>query len=107
MQLTIGHDVTYPMVGDDFDSLTSDCSQPQLSSDYDPDPAQFNDSEWIGAPYTLDGETIYAVIHNEYRVRREHRPVRVRRHQLRCQWPRADVRLLLLHVREPRRLVPA
>jgi len=27
----------------------------------------YNDSEWIAAPYTEDGETIYALIHNEYR----------------------------------------
>ena len=67
MQLTIGHYVTYRMIGPSLDELVSDCSTVQLRSDYDPDPSQFNDSEWIGAPYTLDGETVYAVVHNEYR----------------------------------------
>ena len=66
-QLTIGHYVGYRMIGPDLNNLVSDCSQPQLESDYDPDPAQFNDSEWIGATYTLDGQTVYAVVHNEYR----------------------------------------
>ena len=42
-------------------------SAPVLVSDWDPDPAQFNDSEWIGGVYTFDGETIYAALHNEYR----------------------------------------
>ncbi len=67
VQLTIGHYVTYRMIGPDFDNLVSDCSQPQLVSDYDPDPSQFNDSEWIGSTYTLDGQRIYAIVHNEYR----------------------------------------
>ena len=67
VQLTIGHYVTYRMIGPSLDELVSDCSTVQLRSDYDPDPSQFNDSEWIGAPYTLDGETVYAVVHNEYR----------------------------------------
>ena len=66
-QLTIGHYVTYRMIGPDLNTLASDCAQPQLQSDFDPDPARFDDSEWIGATYTLDGNTVYAVIHNEYR----------------------------------------
>jgi hypothetical protein len=37
-----------------------------MESDRDPDPAAFNDGEWIGATYTEDGKTIYAVVHNEY-----------------------------------------
>lgn len=67
VQLTIGHYVTYRMIGPSLDEVVTDCSTVQLRSDYDPDPSQFNDSEWIGAPYTLDGETVYAVVHNEYR----------------------------------------
>ncbi len=67
VQLNIGHYVNYRMVGPDFDSLMSDCTAPVLVSDFDPDPSQFNDSEWIGAFYTEDGQTVYAVVHNEYR----------------------------------------
>lgn len=67
VQLTIGHYVTYRMIGPSLNDVVTDCSQPQLQSNWDPDPSQFNDSEWIGAPYTLDGETVYAVAHNEYR----------------------------------------
>jgi hypothetical protein len=66
-QLKIGHYVTYRMIGPSLDEVATDCSTVQLRSDYDSDPSQFNDSEWIGAPYTLDGETVYAVAHNEYR----------------------------------------
>lgn len=67
VHLTIGHWNTYSMVGPNLNELTSDCGTVQMSSDFDPDPAQFNDSEWMGAPFTFDGETIYAVVHNEYR----------------------------------------
>lgn len=37
-----------------------------MESGHDPDPAMFNDNEWIAAVYTEDGETVYAVVHNEY-----------------------------------------
>ena len=30
------------------------------------DPARFNDREWLAAPYTQDGRTVYALVHNEY-----------------------------------------
>ncbi|MDH5508000.1 MAG: hypothetical protein OEZ02_12335, partial [Anaerolineae bacterium] len=46
--------------------LASDCA-PIRRSDYDPDPAAYNDSEWLAAPYTEDGVTLYALVHNEYR----------------------------------------
>lgn len=67
VQLTIGHFVGYRMIGPDLNSVQSDCSAPINTSDLDPDPAMFNDAEWIGGLYTEDGQTIYAIIHNEYR----------------------------------------
>lgn len=66
LRLYISNLDTFPMVGPDFDSLEIDCSAPVMTSDLDPDPSQFNDSEWIGATYTEDNETVYAIIHNEY-----------------------------------------
>lgn len=67
LNLTISHWDSYPMVGTTFDDLVTDCSRRQLTSDYDPDPAAFNDSEWIGSVFTEDGQTVYAIVHNEYR----------------------------------------
>ena len=67
VQLTIGHYVGYRMVGPDLDHLEMDCSGPINESDFDSDPAMFNDAEWIGSLYTEDGQTVYAVMHNEYR----------------------------------------
>jgi hypothetical protein len=67
VSLTIGHWNTYRMIGPSLGEVVTDCSTILLSSDYDPDPSQFDDSEWIGSPYTFDGETVYAIVHNEYR----------------------------------------
>ena len=67
INLTVSHWNSYPAVGPSIDELVTDCSRLQLSSDYDPDPAAFNDSEWIGSVYTEDGQTVYAIVHNEYR----------------------------------------
>lgn len=66
LQLYIGNIDTYAMVGADFGSLEIDCSTPIMSSGFDPDPARFDDHEWIGATYTEDGQTVYAIVHNEY-----------------------------------------
>jgi hypothetical protein len=41
-----------------------------LGSDNDPNPARFNDREWIAATYTTDGRTVYALLHNEYQGHR-------------------------------------
>jgi len=65
VQLITSHYVNYRMVGPDLNNLTTDCD-PIMSSTYDPDPSQFADAEWIAAPYTEDGQTIYALVHNEY-----------------------------------------
>jgi len=65
VQLIATHSKNRRMIGDDLDSLARDCN-PIMESDHDPDPAMYNDSEWINATYTLDGETVYALIHNEY-----------------------------------------
>ncbi len=67
IQILIGHNVTYRMIGLDFNSLSVDCANgPVFTSDHDADPANYNDNEWIGSVYTEDGATIYAMIHDEY-----------------------------------------
>jgi hypothetical protein len=37
-----------------------------MASHSDPDPAKFNDREWIASPYTRDGKRIFALVHSEY-----------------------------------------
>ena len=68
IQLIASHRIAYRMIGPDFNSLVRDCANgPVMESDYDDNPAHYNSQEWIASTYTPDGETIYAVIHNEYK----------------------------------------
>lgn len=67
VNLTIGHWSTWRMVGPSLDELTTDCSGPLITSNYDPDPGAFDDSAWLAAVYTVDGETYHGIVHNEYR----------------------------------------
>jgi hypothetical protein len=65
MQLTISHAVNYRMVGPDLNNLTMDCN-PTMVSKHDADPSQYTDAQWIASTYTVDGQTVYALVHNEY-----------------------------------------
>jgi hypothetical protein len=65
IQLNLSFTTNYRMIGEDLDSLMTDC-QVTLRSDLDNDPGKFNYSEWVGSTYTLDGKTVYALVHNEF-----------------------------------------
>lgn len=64
-QLIISDINNYRMIGPDLNTLKSDCN-PVMRSDNMADPSLFNDNEWIASPYTEDGQTVYALVHNEY-----------------------------------------
>ncbi|NOZ04196.1 MAG: T9SS type A sorting domain-containing protein [FCB group bacterium] len=65
VQLIATHYINRRMIGDNINNVKRDCNV-IMDSDLDTDPSQFNDHEWLMAPYTLDGSTIYALVHNEY-----------------------------------------
>lgn len=65
VQLIISHDVNRRLVGPDLDHLDYGC-EPVMSSDRDPDPAAFNDREWLASVYSPDGRKVYALVHDEY-----------------------------------------
>ena len=65
VHLIASHYVTRAMVGPSLDEVRHDCRR-LLVSDFDGDPANFNDREWLVAPYTTDGRTVHALVHNEY-----------------------------------------
>jgi len=65
VHIYVSSTTNYRLIGDDLNSLAVDCS-PVLLSDFDRNPANYSHSEWMAAPYTLDGQTIYAIIHQEY-----------------------------------------
>ncbi|MEO1056186.1 MAG: hypothetical protein AAFY28_04650 [Actinomycetota bacterium] len=53
------------LVGPSLDELAVACEVVRTSA-YDHDPAAHAHFEWIGALYTEDGNTVHAVIHNEF-----------------------------------------
>jgi len=65
VQLITSHYVNYRMLGADLNNLKVDC-KPIMESRHDPDPSRYTDAQWIAAPYTEDGQTVYALVHNEY-----------------------------------------
>lgn len=64
-QLILSHFVNYRMIGSDLNHLKTECNL-LMSSQRNPDPSFFIDTEWIAAPYTEDGRTVYAIVHDEY-----------------------------------------
>jgi hypothetical protein len=65
VHLIASHYVTRAMVGPSLDSVRHDCRL-LMKSDLDGDPARFDDREWITAPWTSNGRTVYALVHNEH-----------------------------------------
>lgn len=65
VSLVIAHPRAYRMTGPDLNHLTINC-EPIYKSFSNPDPAIFNDKTWLASVYTADGETYYALGHNEY-----------------------------------------
>lgn len=51
--------------GADLDHLKPDCQIVYRGAE-NTDPALFNGHDWIAAPYTLDGRTVYGLVHDEY-----------------------------------------
>ena len=65
VQLIASHHVNRRLTGPSLDQLRHPCGI-VMASDLDADPSQFNDHEWIVAPYTPDGRALLALVHNEY-----------------------------------------
>ncbi len=68
IQLIAIHKIAYRMIGNDFNSLQRDCANgPVFTSDNSDQPETYNNQEWLAGVYTLDGRTIYSIVHNEYK----------------------------------------
>jgi hypothetical protein len=65
LQLVASHHMARRMVGTSLDDMAPDC-RVVLPSHASARPERFDDSEWLFAPYTLDGQTIHALVHMEY-----------------------------------------
>lgn len=66
--ITISHFENYRMCGRDIEHLTSDPKKilSSISTASDIVESHYNYHHWLSAPYTLDGRTIYALVHSEW-----------------------------------------
>lgn len=65
VQLILSHSASRRMVGPDLNTLAVECNV-VLATHHSADPALFSDNEWLAAPYTEDGVTVFALVHNEH-----------------------------------------
>jgi hypothetical protein len=65
VHLIASHSVTRPAVGRSLNEVRHSC-RVIFDSDHDPNPANYNDLEWLTAPYTQDGRKVFALVHEEY-----------------------------------------
>ena len=65
VQLILPHYVTRRMIGPSLNSVHVDCAV-TLRSPQNPDPAAFDDQEWLASVFTQDGRNIAALVHEEY-----------------------------------------
>ncbi len=68
ISLLTNHYTARRMTGPDFDNLTVDCAA-LMTSTRNPDADMFSNHEWIAATWA-DGETVHALVHNEYQGNR-------------------------------------
>ncbi len=65
VNLITTHFIGRRSIGTSLNNVERDCDI-VADSVYSSDASQFSDKEWLASLYTLDGETIYALQHNEY-----------------------------------------
>jgi hypothetical protein len=65
IQLLASHYITRRMIGPTTRTVQHDCNV-LMRSHNSSDPSLYQDKEWITSTYTPDGNTIYALVHDEY-----------------------------------------
>jgi hypothetical protein len=65
VRLIASHMEARLMTGPDLDHLRHDCHV-AFSGRHDDDPGAYDDRAWILSPYTLDGRTVFALVHDEF-----------------------------------------
>jgi hypothetical protein len=63
--LIASHFVNRRFVGPELGRLEHPCDV-IMASRFDADPSRYADREWLAAPYTDDGRTVYSLVHDEY-----------------------------------------
>ncbi|HEX5994574.1 MAG TPA: hypothetical protein VFY84_05470 [Jiangellales bacterium] len=63
--LVASHHEPRRFISASLDDVTRDCAV-VVASELHGDPSRYTDRSWLAAPYTEDGQTVYALVHNEY-----------------------------------------
>lgn len=69
VHLLVPHHTNRALVGPSLDGVRPDCRVVYKGAERDA-PAAFDDRAWLAAPYTLDGNTVVALVHNEFQGHR-------------------------------------
>jgi hypothetical protein len=69
VELFLSHYVNYRLVGHSLRWLHPDC-RPVMASPENGHPAAFADRQWIGSLSSRDGQTVWALVHDEYQGNR-------------------------------------
>lgn len=69
VRLLVPHHTNRALVGPSLDRVRPDCRVVYRGGERD-DPAAFDDRAWLAAPYTQDGRTVVALVHNEFQGHR-------------------------------------
>jgi hypothetical protein len=64
-QLISTHYVSRRFLGWDLNGVRHKCDV-LMRSNANADPAAFDDRQWLSSPFTIDGRTVYALVHHEY-----------------------------------------
>ncbi len=65
VHLVASHYISRQAMGPDLGRVEHRCNI-VMQSRYDGRPSAFQDKEWLFSPYTIDGRTVFALIHDEY-----------------------------------------
>jgi hypothetical protein len=65
VHLIASHDIWREFTGTSLDTVKYNC-RVRYSSAGSNDPAMLSDYQWLASPYTIDGQHIDAIVHNEY-----------------------------------------
>jgi hypothetical protein len=65
VHLLASHLINRAMVGRDLDHVRHDCHTIYRGGERDA-PELYDDRSWIASPYTTDGRTVFALVHNEF-----------------------------------------
>lgn len=66
VHLIASHFETRDLIGSDLDRVRHRC-RVIFDSHENPNPADYDDREWLAATYTQDGRNVFALVHDEYR----------------------------------------